>query len=247
VAISRRPSAWARAEPGQPGQVEQPAGKAARQQRHDFQLVLPHRLVGDQRGEPHRLQGAAEHLQRHPDVLADLPVGPPRAHRPPPERRRLQEGERQSAGPDRRRDPLHRQPRLLACLGQADLLCVGRQERVGAVAGDQDAEPDQLLDLGRCRAGEVGKFRCRQSLHVAVILGAWPVRAPAAASSRRTRSGRWQRQRTAPRRARIRELVAGERATGTRLHTRRVAAAAGISERCAYEQLGTVRAEGEPS
>jgi hypothetical protein len=47
-------------------------------------------------------------------------------------------------------------------------------------------------------------------------------------------------------RSRVRELVARERATGTRLHAREVAAAAGISERRAYELLRTVRAE-EPT
>jgi hypothetical protein len=46
-------------------------------------------------------------------------------------------------------------------------------------------------------------------------------------------------------RARVRELVAHERATGTRLHAREVAAAAGISERRAYELLRAIRAEGE--
>ena len=44
-------------------------------------------------------------------------------------------------------------------------------------------------------------------------------------------------------RARVRELVARERATGTRLHARDVAAAAGISQRRAYELLRAVRAE----
>jgi hypothetical protein len=46
-------------------------------------------------------------------------------------------------------------------------------------------------------------------------------------------------------RARVRELVAHERATGTRLHAREVAAAAGISERRAYELLRAVRAEAQ--
>jgi Protein of unknown function (DUF2637) len=46
-------------------------------------------------------------------------------------------------------------------------------------------------------------------------------------------------------RTRVRELVARERATGTRLHAREVAAAAGISERRAYELLRAMRAEGE--
>jgi hypothetical protein len=46
-------------------------------------------------------------------------------------------------------------------------------------------------------------------------------------------------------RARVRELVAHERATGTRLAAREVAAAAGISERRAYELLRAVRAEAE--
>jgi len=44
-------------------------------------------------------------------------------------------------------------------------------------------------------------------------------------------------------RTRVRELVARERATGTRLHARDVAAAAGISERRAYELLRAVRGE----
>ena len=44
-------------------------------------------------------------------------------------------------------------------------------------------------------------------------------------------------------RTRMRELVARERATGTRLHARDVAAAAGISERRAYELLRAVRGE----
>jgi hypothetical protein len=46
-------------------------------------------------------------------------------------------------------------------------------------------------------------------------------------------------------RTRVRELVARERATGIRLAARDVAAAAGISERRAYELLRAVRAEGE--
>jgi Protein of unknown function (DUF2637) len=44
-------------------------------------------------------------------------------------------------------------------------------------------------------------------------------------------------------RARVRELVARERATGTRLAAREVATAAGISERRAYELLRALRAE----
>jgi Protein of unknown function (DUF2637) len=50
-------------------------------------------------------------------------------------------------------------------------------------------------------------------------------------------------------RSRVRELVAHERATGTRLHAREVAAAAGISERRAYELLRAARTEdtGEPA
>jgi hypothetical protein len=44
-------------------------------------------------------------------------------------------------------------------------------------------------------------------------------------------------------RTRVRELVADERATGTRLHAREVAAAAGISERRAYELLRALRSE----
>jgi hypothetical protein len=41
----------------------------------------------------------------------------------------------------------------------------------------------------------------------------------------------------------LRELVAHERATGTRLAAREVAAAAGISERRAYELLRDARTE----
>jgi hypothetical protein len=44
-------------------------------------------------------------------------------------------------------------------------------------------------------------------------------------------------------RTRVRELVTRERATGIRLAAREVAAAAGISERRAYELLRAVRAE----
>ena len=44
-------------------------------------------------------------------------------------------------------------------------------------------------------------------------------------------------------RTRVRQLVAHERATSTRLAAREVAAAAGISERRAYELLRAVRAE----
>jgi hypothetical protein len=44
-------------------------------------------------------------------------------------------------------------------------------------------------------------------------------------------------------RARVRDLVAHERATGTRLHAREVAAAVGISQRRAYELLRALRAE----
>ena len=57
-----------------------------------------YRLVGTHPGEPHLLQHRPERLQGNPGVLADLPVGPPRAERPAPERRALQERERQPAG-----------------------------------------------------------------------------------------------------------------------------------------------------
>ena len=64
------------------------------------------------------------------------------------------------------------------------------------------------------------------------------------APEHRTASGNGSRpQRDS--RTRVRELVAHERATGTRLQAREVAAAAGISERRAYELLRAVRAEGE--
>jgi hypothetical protein len=48
-------------------------------------------------------------------------------------------------------------------------------------------------------------------------------------------------------RARVRELVAHERATGTRLAARDVAAGVGISQRRAYELLRALRTEGEAS
>jgi hypothetical protein len=48
-------------------------------------------------------------------------------------------------------------------------------------------------------------------------------------------------------RARVRELVAHERATGTRLAARDVAAEVGISQRRAYELLRALRTEGEAS
>jgi hypothetical protein len=47
----------------------------------------------------------------------------------------------------------------------------------------------------------------------------------------------------APPASEVRELVARERATGIRLAARDVAAAAGISERRAYELLRAVRTE----
>jgi hypothetical protein len=48
-------------------------------------------------------------------------------------------------------------------------------------------------------------------------------------------------------RARVRELVAAERAAGTRLHAREVAAAVGVSQRRAYELLRALRAEEDAS
>jgi Protein of unknown function (DUF2637) len=70
------------------------------------------------------------------------------------------------------------------------------------------------------------------------------VRPQLPALDRRTTTGNGSRpQRDS--RSRVRELVAHERATGTRLHAREVAAAAGISERRAYELLRAVRSEGE--
>ena len=152
-------------DPGQPGRVQDPRGLCQLQQRHDLELVLPDRLVGRHPGEPHRLQNAAERVQGHPGLLAHLPVGPRRAHPPPLVRGGLQEPKRQPAGPDRRRDPLHRQPGPLARRGDADLLHVGRPERARVVTGHQDAEVDHPLDLGRRGAGEIGKRRCRECLH----------------------------------------------------------------------------------
>jgi hypothetical protein len=70
------------AEPGQPGQVEGPTGQGQLQQRDHRQLVLAHRLVGGCPGEPHRLQHRPEGVKGDPGLLADLPVGPSRAHRP---------------------------------------------------------------------------------------------------------------------------------------------------------------------
>ena len=171
------------AEPGQPDPVEDPAGQAVAQQRHHRQLVLPHRLVGADPREPHRLQDRDQRVQRDPGLLAHLPVGPRRAHRPAAERRALEEGERQPAGPDGRGDPLHGQPGLLARHRQADLGHVALPERAGALPGDQDAQLDQPLDLGLGRAGEVGQPRRRQPAHAARGRGysAW---GPVAAGAR---------------------------------------------------------------
>jgi hypothetical protein len=72
-------------------------------------------------------------------------------------------------------------------------------------------------------------------------LAAWP-QLPAPDRSAATGNGSGPQRDS---RARVRELVAHERATGTRLGAREVAAAAGISERRAYELLRAVRAEGE--
>jgi hypothetical protein len=63
-----------------------------------------------------------------------------------------------------------------------------------------------------------------------------------AAPDHRTAAGNGSRPQPDSR-TRVRELVAHERTTGTRLHAREVAAAAGISERRAYELLRAVRAE----
>ena len=92
------------ADPRQPDRIQDPRKARQSQQRHNLQLVLPDRLVGRHPGEPHRLQDAGEGVQRHAALLADLPVGPRRAQRPPAVRRALQERERQSSCPDRRRD-----------------------------------------------------------------------------------------------------------------------------------------------
>jgi hypothetical protein len=131
-----------------------------RDQRHHRQLVLPHRLVGADPGEPHLLQHRAERVEGDPGVLAHLPVGSPRAHRPAPEWRALQKRERQPARPDRRPDPLHQQPGPLAGHGQADLGHITLTEWAGAVPGDQDAELDQSANLDLGHAGEVGELRC---------------------------------------------------------------------------------------
>jgi hypothetical protein len=190
---------WA-AHPGRPDLVQDAAGQAALQQRHHLQLVLPDRLIGGHPGEPDGLQEAAQQLQGHPGRLADLPVGPPRAHRPAPVGGSLQEGERQPTLLDRRGDPGHRQPGPLAGGGQADLLHIGRQERLVAVAGDQDTELDQPLDLGLGHAGEVGQSRCRQPIHAAAILGPAPLLGEPCHPHRRgarcphgQRAGRWRR------------------------------------------------------
>jgi hypothetical protein len=116
-------------------------------QRHHVHLVLAHRLVGTHPGKPHRLQHRDERLERDAGVLAHLPVGPPRAHRPASKRLALQERKRQPTRPDRRDDTLHRQPGPLARGGQAHLGHIALQERASAVPSDQDPELDQPLDL----------------------------------------------------------------------------------------------------
>jgi hypothetical protein len=175
------------ANPGEQGQVEAPAGQTTLQQRHHLQFVLGDGLLRRHRGEPHRLQGAGEDLQRHPGVPADLPVGRPGAHRPAPIQRSVEEVERQPARPDRRPDPLDRQPGPLAGHGQADLRHIALQERVGAVPGDQDAELHQPLDLDHGHPDEAGQSRRRQPTHAAAILGSL------LGEGRCLRSGSWLR------------------------------------------------------
>jgi hypothetical protein len=93
-------------------------------------------------------------------------------------------------------------------------------------SGDRD---DTAADRGRVAvvAAEDGSLAARP-----------PLPAPDRSAAAGNGSGPPRDSRT-----RVRELVAHERATGTRLHARDVAAAAGISQRRAYELLRAVRAE----
>jgi hypothetical protein len=76
--------------------------------------------------------------------------------------------------------------------------------------------------------------------HPAAVRTLRPQPAPQARSAATAGNGAGSRSDS---RARVRELVARERATGQRLAAREVAAHAGISERRAYELLRTLRAE----
>ncbi len=108
---------------------------------------------------PSHSSTATSGVQRIPGLLAHLPVGPHRAHRPAPERRALQERERQPPRPDRRRrsPPSAARPARTRWPGGPSWHA-GLQERAGALPGDQDAELDQPLDLGLGHA-ERGRLR----------------------------------------------------------------------------------------
>ena len=126
------------ADPGEPGQVRSPL---ARPRWSSATTSSSPSVIGrlrHHRGEPHRLQDAASNSRGMPVSWLTCSVGRPCAHRPAPIQCGFEEGERQPARPDRRRDPRHQQPGPLAGGGQADL---GRivehvlQERVGGRPG----------------------------------------------------------------------------------------------------------------
>jgi hypothetical protein len=152
-------------DPAHPRPVRVSHGLRQLQQRHDLlELVLADRLVRCHAAEPHRLQARGEHLQRHPGLLADLPVGRRRPRRPAPvgaastnasdsRPARMAAAIASSGRPARshawtRRTPFH----------------VAGLERAGAVA-DEDAEVDQAQPLRHRGAGEVGECRCREPVH----------------------------------------------------------------------------------
>ena len=119
---------------------------------------------------------------------------------------------------------------------------------------DAEHQPPNLAVGVRIPRGAPAASRCwlegadRLARRVAVVAAAdgspaaWP-QLPAPDRSAAAGNGSGPRDS----RARVRELVAHERATGTRLHAREVAAAAGISQRRAYELLCALRAEEDAS
>jgi uncharacterized protein DUF2637 len=124
----------------------------------------------------------------------------------------------------------------VALLGALELMSVARtglphRDRTTSAQASSDDRDDTAVGRGRVAVvtTEDDSLAARPQL---------PTPDPSAAAG--NGSGPLRDSRT-----RVRELVAQERATGTRLAAREVAAAAGISERRAYELLRAVRAEAE--
>jgi Protein of unknown function (DUF2637) len=113
---------------------------------------------------------------------------------------------------------------LLMSVARTGLPHRGRTMSAQDGSGDRD---DTAADRSHVAAGD-GSPAARPQL---------PAPDPSAAAGNGSRPPRDSR-------ARVRELVAHERATGTRLAAREVAAAVGISQRRAYELLRALRANG---